>query len=72
MNLNIWVFRTAWIVWILWFLTWETLAVVNHVRQDTLSEQVWYMLHFHVLLRWLAAGFFGWLTVHFLFNGRFG
>lgn len=72
MDMDIWAFRAAWIAWFIWFAVWETLAVANNMKTDSLSEQVWFVLHFHILLRWLAAGFCGWLSVHFLFNGRFG
>jgi hypothetical protein len=58
-------FTWAWIIWVLWFIVWETLALIQgrdqeltaHLRPLFLSQPVAWFLTFGL---WL------WLGVHFL------
>lgn len=73
----------VWTVWavnlaalIVFFLIFETLALLGKARGDTLSEQVWYLRNANDNLYWLiidvvyvAAITFVWLIFHFRFQG---
>jgi hypothetical protein len=61
------VYRWGWVLWIVWFVVLETLAVLDPKTGDTLTEHTRPLFHHHPLLWFLAAGFVGWIAVHFLF-----
>lgn len=66
-------FQIAWIVWVLWFIVWEWIAVTNDRPNDTLSEQIWLLIGTgseRSGLNWffrigLAAGI-AWMIPHFM------
>ena len=61
----------AWGVWIAAFIVIETLALLNRdPGPDTASELIWEIVAIPVLW-WVAAGFLFWLSIHFLFRGRY-
>ena len=61
----------AWVLWIAAFLIIETFALLNRdPGADTLSEMVWIAVSVPVVW-WVVAAFLIWLTIHFLFDGRF-
>ena len=35
-----WVYTVAWIVWAVWFLVWEILAIIDEGENETLSGHV--------------------------------
>lgn len=39
-NLPHWMYATAWVLWALWFAVWETLAILDPGRNETLSGHV--------------------------------
>ena len=60
-----------WVLWIAAFFAIETHALLNREPGgDTLSELVWTVVSVPVLW-WLMAGFLLWLTIHFLFAGKY-
>lgn len=69
----------AWALWALAFFVIEGIALKDPDRGDTLSEYVWYAMFTgkagfspRSVVFYLVAGFMVWLTVHFVFKGRFG
>ena len=61
----------AWVTLAVAFLVIETLALLDRSPGgDTLSELIWEIVAIPVLW-WVAAGFLFWLSIHFLFRGRF-
>lgn len=60
-------FRVGWIVWIVFFLVWEGLALTHPQKHDTLSEQVW-AIQANSFVRFMVAAFCLWLTFHFVFE----
>lgn len=61
----------AWIIWVLWFLVIEALALIDKDRKDTFSEHVWTVRDHGGSLFWfMLAGFLLWLAYHFLFEGK--
>jgi len=61
----------AWVTLIVAFLAIETLALLDRSPGgDTFSELIWEIVAIPVLW-WVAAGFLFWLSIHFLFRGRF-
>lgn len=64
-------YTVAWVVWIAAFVVIETLALLNRDEgADTLSEHVWIAVSSPPVW-WLTAAFMVWLTIHFLFDGRY-
>jgi len=37
-------FTYGWIVWVVFFIVWEGMAVFNNIPGDTLSEHVWKLI----------------------------
>lgn len=72
-------FTIAWVTVVLWFIVWETIALVRKRKGDTLSEHVWDWFCLRgskagksgwcIIRRVLFFGFWIWLTVHFLTGG---
>jgi len=61
----------AWVTLAVAFLVIETLALLDRdPGGDTLSELIWEIVAIPVLW-WVAAGFLFWLSIHFLFRGRY-
>jgi hypothetical protein len=64
-------YTIAWVLWLGAFLAIEVLALLNNdPGADTLSEHVWLAVQ-TPLAWWLLAGFLVWLTIHFLFRGKY-
>lgn len=72
----------AWLVWGLYFVVVEGIALFNNVKGDTLSEHVWAWLGYREgrvgkprgserLRRYLTLGFLAWLVVHLMSGGLF-
>lgn len=72
----------AWIVWIVYFVIAEGVALVNRAGGDTLSEHVWVWLGYDErrvgppkgtqrLRRFATLAFLAWLVVHLLTGGIF-
>jgi hypothetical protein len=68
---------TAWVMWIVMFLTIEGRALLNKSKDDTFSEFVW--RYFSIkdkssgwrFRRFALLSFLAWLTAHFLSGGKF-
>jgi hypothetical protein len=75
-----------WLVWIVYFLVVEGIALFNSKGGDTLSEHVWAWLGYRIgpdgthvgyptgsqrLRRFLTLMFLAWLVVHLLTGGMF-
>lgn len=71
-----------WLVWGLYFLVVEGIALFNSRKGDTLSEHVWAWLGYDErrvgpptgserLRRFLTLAFLAWLVVHLLTGGIF-
>lgn len=64
------------IFWLIWFLVGliaEAIALFSKKENDTLSEQVWYLIAnptFGKFLVWMIPPFFIWLIVHFITKGK--
>lgn len=66
----------AWAFWIVWFVFWETYAIIEMARTDgevteTFSDHIWFLrdtgpsiVIFTVVMLTL------WLVYHFVFEGR--
>lgn len=66
-DLPTWFYLWGWRGWVAAFLLLETLAILDEKSGDTLTEQIRPLFHTHPLTWFLAAGFAGWLVMHFLF-----
>jgi hypothetical protein len=67
------IWTAAWLGWGAIFGVVEYLALKRRDakrRPDTLSEHVWAFQKAHPLLRVAFLGFWGWLTIHFIFGGH--
>lgn len=59
-------FLFFWLGYILVGLAVEFYAIYRKAEGDTLSEQVWRLLRWKPIFRWVGAGFMFWLSFHFL------
>lgn len=76
-----WIFTIAWVGIILYFVVWETIALIRKKRGDTLSEHVWDWFCLRgkkhnksswcVTRRVLFIAFWAWLTLHFVTGGSY-
>jgi hypothetical protein len=71
------VYTTGWVLWILWFVVEEGVALATKSTPGTLSYHVWYWFsikghsEFWRLRRFLLLAFLAWLSAHFLTGGKF-
>lgn len=73
------IFTIAWVSVLVWFIVWETWALIRRRRGDTLSEHVWDWFCLRgkkqgksawcIIRRVAFYSFWIWLTVHFLSGG---
>lgn len=76
-----------WVVWLLsglaiiaiwgtWFGIMETIAIINGIRGDTLSEVVWQHGHVPAVVFFAGCGLLIfsllWLMLHFVSRGKWG
>jgi hypothetical protein len=71
--MNVTWFTWAWVLWILFFLVVEGIAVSNNIKGDTLSEHVWWLIGtgsersgWNWFFRVFLAGLIAWLIPHFM------
>lgn len=71
-----WVFYLNYVLAVLWFLTWEFMAVARAHEGDTFSELVYAFLRGGPARYLLAGGIFlgltSWLFIHFFWQGKHG
>lgn len=70
-------YSIAWVIWILFFVVVEALAIIDKKKGDTLSEHFW--KKFGIVdaekkrnkkgLRLVGAAFLMWLVIHLLTGG---
>jgi hypothetical protein len=69
MNFPRWVFLLAWGIWGLWFIVWETLAVIDKGENETLSgvlkTLMWKDSGGPTVLAFVVAPLLVWLAYHF-------
>ena len=69
MNFPRWVFLTAWAVWGVWFVVWETLAVIDKDENETLSgvlkTLMWQEDGGPTVVAFVMAPLLVWLGYHF-------
>lgn len=58
-------YTVAWIVWVLWFVFWEAMALINKVPKGTFSEHVWDIQSLESVLFFGIGGIATWVAVHF-------
>ena len=58
-------FTWGWIAWLLFFLVWETLGIINS-SEHTLTEHLRPLFISQSLTWFLASGLWLWLGYHFL------
>jgi hypothetical protein len=59
------VFTWAWIIWVLWFAAWETVALMQRGNQE-LTEHLRPLFLSQPLTLFLAFGLWLWIGVHLL------
>lgn len=64
-----WWYSVAWVFWLVWFLTWETLAVLDKGENETLSGHVkslmWQGNGQPSVVAFVLLPFLVWLGWHF-------
>ncbi len=68
-NLPRWAYSTAWVIWIVWFFTWEVLAVLDKGENETLSghfkQLMWQGNGRPTAVAFLVAPGLLWILWHF-------
>jgi len=71
MNLPAEAYTIGWIVWVLYFLVLEGLALADPDRHDTFSEYVWSLRnHGGSFAVFMVSALALWLAFHFIVEGR--
>lgn len=68
-----WAYAAAWVFWGLWFIVWETLAIVDRGENETLSGHMKLLMWANgkpTLAAWLMLPFLLWLVWHFYIEVR--
>jgi len=69
MDLPHYAYSVAWIFWVLWFILWETLAIIDKGENETFSghikELMWSPGGRPTVLAFLVAPLLVWLAWHF-------
>lgn len=61
----------AWLIWVVWFVVWETLALLDDDNPETLSEHIWWIRNEGPsIVVFLLVGLLAWLVYHFTVEGR--
>lgn len=63
-----WAYLAAWVFWAVWFVTWETLAIIDEGENETLSGHLKVLMWQNgrpTLAAWLMLPFLVWLGWHF-------
>lgn len=63
-------YTAAWVVWILWFVFWETYAVMS-ATDETFSHHIWWLRNNGPsIIFFLILGIVLWLVYHFTVEGH--
>jgi len=66
-------FTWAWIIWIAWFLFWETWSLIERApgNKETFSDHIWALRNSGGSFAWfMVAALVLWLAYHFIIEGR--
>lgn len=70
-------FTIAWIIWLAWFLFWETWALIERntgavpIEKETFSDHIWFLRNLdNSFITFMLTAFLLWLVYHFLVEGR--